>query len=123
MTSIERRLAGAVGPDQEAQLALLDRQVDAVDGLEAVEVDDHAAERRAAAVAHGAASRERIDRRRDRRRHRIGVAPARQALRRSSLTSPTMPAGDEGHHDDEQQALDVLPVVGPLLADRRRRPS
>ena len=117
----QRRLAGAVGADEEAQLALLDRQVDAVDGLEAVEVDDDAAQRRAARSLTSPSAPS-GDRRRARRGSRR--PPASAPRRRRTSRPPTSAdeaddaAGDEGHHDDEQQALHVLPRVGPLLADR-----
>jgi hypothetical protein len=35
----ERRLAGTVRPDQTENLAALEKQIDAVDGLDAVEAD------------------------------------------------------------------------------------
>ena len=116
----QRGLAGAVRPDEEAQLALLDREVDAVEGLEAVEVDDDAARAPAARVmslASASGSAGGGSRR-----------PSRSAPRRlgsaspTSLSEPDDAAGDEGHHDDEQQALEVQPVVGLLLADASSAP-
>ena len=101
----ERGLAGAVGADQEAQLALVDGEVDAVEGAEPVEVDATGPRSRArarhrhrswpspSAELDGAAGRP--SRRRRRRR--------RRARRSPSATSPAMPPGTNADDDDEQQ--------------------
>ena len=129
----QRGLAGAVRADEEAQVALEQREVDAADRLEPVEVDGQAADFEVlgahADVAAGHAapvrsvmtvhppSRARAPDRvsvRARVRHRFGAA----ASVGEQGAQAGQAGGEEADDHDEQQALDVGPCDGKRSENR-----
>ena len=109
----ERRLAGAVRADEEAQLALLDRQVDAVDAPGT----RRSRRPRRAASSSGLAS----CRHQPVRRGRLGGAGAvgagsrrdGAAGRGSAVTRPTMPPGTNATTTTNSRPWTYCHVVGP----------
>ena len=128
-----RRLAGAVGADDRAQLAGLDEQRQVVQRLEAVEADGDAVE--IEQLPSGCVRAWRASSRLAPARRRPLALRLARAAGASCGHRPTMPLRQEQRHDDEQRAEREQPDLGkragePGLgavdehrADDRRRPA